>query len=441
MSGSDIAIIVNGKYSSAGKFMHSYTWDFEKNTFDERFTHIGVDDLLKEKLHGGEQVGFQEDHTHRRTQIAVYSAPLFANAVKTALWAVHLKSTANVIHAEGGNGWHRASTFAETLKECANSLVERDGSRRFNAQVFSMLGYTKDDAIATQAEEALLWAQGARSVVRGGVRERDSLFAYDACTTRESAFASFIQIWDFVDYLNGETFRGATTATSSKPDPLPAEVLSERGVSTAKDVAFGYGSSEGFADTGSSVKREVVEGDGRKSDPVSAKVDIPTFEQWCEQENDVDMWAQWAPAEHARDAAPAARYGVAEAEVMEDSEEGYDDHTRKRGHDSDLWRWPHDVDEQPRKYAKVMKEFLDKPWMSVDCPDVGRAWAESLSQDGVDDSALKSLFALAHAGYDGKIAALSIVTKFYKAMGNERDIHKPGAWVHSNVMRAWKNLG
>jgi len=109
-----------------------------------------------------------------------------------------------LIHAECRTGWHRASSFGNTVAEVLNSLEGNTGERLFNCQTYSLLKYTRADAINQQIQSAIGWVfRDDPHLMPGGAgRDRASLYAYHAVAQREQSEANFKHIWDWVDVYN-----------------------------------------------------------------------------------------------------------------------------------------------------------------------------------------------------------------------------------------------
>ena len=196
-----VAILISGYDSPAGK---QYSRDANAK---QQFFTIPLWDMLTDRVHD-EQVRHKE--TDELTLLAIYSQSEFVDEIiKLADIAVGsldkpYGDILQLIHAQCRTGYHRASTFGNTLSEVLNSLESPLGTRLFNCQSFSLLKYTRKDAIDKQIDSAIEWSrrEDPHLMPGGGSRERCTLYAYHAVAQREASEINFKRIWDWVDSFN-----------------------------------------------------------------------------------------------------------------------------------------------------------------------------------------------------------------------------------------------
>jgi len=195
-----IAVIVSGWDTPAGK---QFAADAETK---KQFHYVPLWSMLTDRV-TAEQVRHKE--TDEMTMLAIYSQMDFVNAIVSLAEYViastnEPRDVVQLIHAECRTGWHRASTFGNTFAEVINSVEGSAGNRLFNCQCYSLLKYTRADAINQQIQSAIGWVfrEDPHLMPGGAGRDRATLYAYHAVAQREQSEANFKHIWDWVDAFN-----------------------------------------------------------------------------------------------------------------------------------------------------------------------------------------------------------------------------------------------
>ena len=192
-----VAITASGRGNVSGEYMN---WRISKKT-SEVWTHVPLYKILKDPLRR-EQVFRGADCNEPTTIIAIFQQqnyPLvcidfckkFIDGQITAL-----------VDAACVSGYHRCSTFSGTVACMLNRLVDSNGDRRFNVQVFNLYPLTKWTAIHTHANSAVDFMHEAWRLMPGGKDvPRDQLFAFAHVATRPRASRHWEMLFDWCDYL------------------------------------------------------------------------------------------------------------------------------------------------------------------------------------------------------------------------------------------------
>jgi len=149
-----------------------------------------------------ESVRHQVDGSEPDTQIALYSQSEFPLVVCAHTQRDIVGESYENQYSRCVSGFHRASTYGKTRVEMLNQLVNSDGSRAYNAQQFALHALRRDDAIQQAIDSAITWSQGPWKTMRGGIRDRESLYAYESTSSRRGACENFELIWDWIDGIN-----------------------------------------------------------------------------------------------------------------------------------------------------------------------------------------------------------------------------------------------
>ena len=195
-----VAIVVSGYATAGGQEM-------SRRMYKDLFETVQLWDILTDRV-TDEQVYHGSPAGDPMTILAIYSQPAFSKLVRKYTGKLLERADDNdptqLIHAECRTGHHRAATFGLTMVDVLNSIEDGEGNRRFNAQLFPLLNYTKPSAICNQIDSAVQWTQRSNPhIMPGGAdRDRKSLFGYAACAQREAAEKHFGEIWDHVDAIN-----------------------------------------------------------------------------------------------------------------------------------------------------------------------------------------------------------------------------------------------
>ena len=200
-----MAILVSGWDTHAGKQMRE-----DESTAGrqwKRFKHVPLSNMLRDRVRDEQVFHGQSD---AMSVLAIYSQPEFGDAIismaDTIIESVDndREPVLNLINAECRTGFHRATTYGNTLAEVLNGLEDPPGVRRFNCQVFSTIKYTRRDAITKQIQSAIDFVErdDPHLMPGGASRDRSTLYGYSAVAQRAASEAVFKRIWDRVDEYN-----------------------------------------------------------------------------------------------------------------------------------------------------------------------------------------------------------------------------------------------
>ena len=251
----NVAIVTSGWDSVAGDYMRKRV-----KTSDEPWEHVALYDLLKDPSRN-EQLKHGADCTDPLTIVAVYVQDDFAHLIcnhVNDLLGCHQAGGGTLIDAECKSGYHRASTYGETLKVGLNAITDADGNKIFNAQTFPLHRHTHPPSIAQQVNMAVKWTTDPWGMTPlTNIYDPTALWAYEACLARPASMSNFNIIWDHVigicERLQSELLPHAPPAappqTPPAPPPPPAPV--RVGKKMKRDSAS---SSHSHASAGSSTR-------------------------------------------------------------------------------------------------------------------------------------------------------------------------------------------
>ena len=373
----NVAIVTSGWDSVAGDYMRKRV----KTHGNEPWEHVALYDLLKDPSRN-EQLKHGADCTDPLTIVAVYVQDDFANLICSHvndLLGCHQVGGGTLIDAECKSGYHRASTYGETLKVGLNAITDADGIKIFNAQTFPLHRHTHPPSIEQQVNMAVKWTTDPWGMTPlTNIYDPTALWAYEACLARPASMSNFNIIWDFVsgicERLQGQLLPheppAAPPQTPPAPPPPPAPVRMAKKMK--RDSAS---SSHSHASAGSSTH------------------------------------------------APSAPGRVLKS-VKRESDEAIDETVAHSAH-------------------QYQATDIDYPaWVNIDCDvDIAIAWADELYEQDVDKSAQKELFALAQSSPNGRLAAYSVMTKVFKKESDGKVIWNPSAFIHTGVMNYWNKAG
>ncbi|MDA8584409.1 hypothetical protein N9L68_09230 [bacterium] len=160
---------------------------------------------LKDPRQTESRVKFQVDGTHEWTQRAVYSQSQFPAVLQSCIFQVEsLPGEKQPIIVVRGcrTGYHRADTVGRTERECLNRM-EKIGP---NGRRIRMFNSPLCDVWAKDVQRHLMlavdWARSPFTLAKGGSTFlRESLYAFESCSTRGQAAENFTRLYDWVDSL------------------------------------------------------------------------------------------------------------------------------------------------------------------------------------------------------------------------------------------------
>ena len=156
---------------------------------------------LKDPKQTESRVKFQVDGTHEWTQRAVYGQSKFPAVLQSCVFQVEtLAATDKPILVVRGcrTGYHRVDTVGRTERECLNRLekIEPNGrrTRMFNAQHFPLCDVWAK-GVESHLQLAIEWSTSPFTLAKGGASiPRESLYAFEACSTRRQKVTIFMHI-------------------------------------------------------------------------------------------------------------------------------------------------------------------------------------------------------------------------------------------------------
>ena len=112
-------------------------------------------EMLDDPIHGN-QCDRNMDYKEAKTLLAVYSQEKFSRTAIYMCETIEESEAPSLIEiAECNSGYHRASTCAKTAVDMLNGLHDKNGNRRYNAQLFPLYSFSKWSAIEAELENAM----------------------------------------------------------------------------------------------------------------------------------------------------------------------------------------------------------------------------------------------------------------------------------------------
>jgi hypothetical protein len=237
MQTKQVAIVFFGRKTLAGSIVPS------DHANDDGWKFVDLTKILTDRV-PNEQLYPGEDGFNAMTALAVFEQFAYPDSV-CAFAHEFDDSPCEVIAVHCMTGAHRASTWSYTTADVLNAMVDADGNKRFNVQVFPLLRYTRHDTIRNQVSHAIDWTNRDTTIVLGGPdKPRSELFGYEAVAQRQAAEDNFNAIHDWVQDYNSEKILAQADAARTKDrgrgDGAARTKDRGRGVSRTKDRVVGF---------------------------------------------------------------------------------------------------------------------------------------------------------------------------------------------------------
>ena len=145
-----------------------------------------------------------EDGTFPQTIQAIYAQPELVAVVADLIDQVESGEYQGLLGGNCTTGYHRVYTVFHTLAEALNSLINPDGTRRYNCQHFAFQHLDSDKATDGMLVNAEKWMESPWLVMKGGPRCREELYGFESVSLRPECFTTFSKIWDKVESMNNE---------------------------------------------------------------------------------------------------------------------------------------------------------------------------------------------------------------------------------------------
>ena len=209
-----VSLVVLGDRTPEGRVF----LDLLHGQSDVDYMEFDVREWLTE-LVAGHSPRYQQDGTHKNTQMCVMAQERFNECVRTITdWIVERsRIDDHVVTFPGGkctvglrrvviikcsHGMHRSSTVAHAVRECLNAQYN-DNLRVFNCRVSTTTGR----AICDQHEilkQADLWRLGPWTVSPAVMMcDKQSIYGHDACTESPAAWYNWLRFYQFLCTGNG----------------------------------------------------------------------------------------------------------------------------------------------------------------------------------------------------------------------------------------------
>ena len=102
----------------------------------------------------------EKDNNESMTLLAVMSQPKFADVcVRNCEYVEKTDKRSHILVLECNSGYHRASTTSENVQAMLNGMYDKNGNRRYNAQLYPLYSYTNGPTIQAELAEAIKWAR------------------------------------------------------------------------------------------------------------------------------------------------------------------------------------------------------------------------------------------------------------------------------------------
>jgi hypothetical protein len=237
MQTKQVAIVFFGRKTLAGSIVPS------EHANDEGWKFVDLTKILTDRV-PNEQLYPGEDGFNAMTALAVFEQFNYPDSVCTFVHEFD-DSPCEVIAVHCMTGAHRASTWSYTTADVLNAVVDADGNKRFNVQVFPLLRYTRHDTIRNQVSHAIDWTNRDTTIVLGGPdKPRSELFGYEAVAQRQAAEDNFNAIHDWVQDYNSEKILAQADAARTKDrgrgDSAARTKDRGRGVSRTGSWSWGF---------------------------------------------------------------------------------------------------------------------------------------------------------------------------------------------------------
>ena len=216
-----VALIASGRKNDSGEAMKE--WRTELNE-----PASTIDFPLYERLANPPQTGQVrngEDYTFETTLLAVYGQSQFSRVCIDVCESIITSPDSNIAHGQCNTVFHRASTVMKTCQSMLNSLLNKNGNRRYNAQFYPLYRYDKRLVLRAELANALEWADHPWTIVQ---ENDDKGFAYEVATRRHSSFRQFTNLWNWVDAQNDQCRADDDEVTACSKSPSPADEASPR---------------------------------------------------------------------------------------------------------------------------------------------------------------------------------------------------------------------
>ena len=386
------------------------------------------------------RVKFQVDGTHEWTQRAVYSQSKFPAVLRSCFSQVESLAAENrpiIVFRACKTGYHRADTVGRTERECLNRLekIEPNGrrTRMFNAQHFPLCDVWAKD-VESHLQLAIEWSTSPFTLTKGGASiPRESLYAFEACSTRRQAAENFDRIYNWVDSMVAFTtglIAGGQPEEEREAEKRPIQVkaspltarkaqkraeANQRDKQAARSAESGVGSSGDRGSTGDQAAIEVE--DSPRHGTHASEPPPRKFDQRLTAPPTQDTHASEAPPPTV----DGRSSGVESApETKAKSPPSRPPATRAPGvpYTDDATGVPH--------------------WATFERS--ATQWYQLLKNIGCDENAVAELFLLAQHSDQGYMSANSAISKVLKALSDGRPIHNPSAFLHTVVKTSRHNL-
>ena len=166
------------------------------HTPDELWYHVDLQHELDDPLRSN-QVYHGEDSRHHETIAAVHAQPKFPRFICELVKKVDCKEIETDLYAFNcRTGAHRADTTGAVFTATLNSLMNGDGTRRFNVCHLPLHRVTNKAVLDDRFEQAREWVRSAWTMsmpVRVGEKE---------CQSNKQAFHGFCDIWEYIELTN-----------------------------------------------------------------------------------------------------------------------------------------------------------------------------------------------------------------------------------------------